>query len=120
MMPKDKNIKTKTTQKNLEFISEKKLDIYLKKLVEKQGGVYLKVEPIHTRGIPDRFLLMPPGNLMLVELKTTGEIPSPIQKAFHRILKKIGFTVWIIDTKKGADDLINFYEVMIKQPNYEG
>ena len=48
-------------------------------------------------GFPDRTLFMPGGRLALVEAKTPGEKPGPLQGWVHDRLRRLGFRVVVID-----------------------
>ena len=90
--------------------SEKKLDDILAREIKKRKGLYLKIEPIHNRGIPDRFCFLPMGIFYLIELKTTKKTTSPIQKAFHKMLNKVGFKVLVIDQSIQIKNLLQEYD----------
>jgi hypothetical protein len=84
--------------------SEKKLESYLYKEVQKLGGIALKYPARHHDGMLDRFILMPFGLFYILEMKSTGKTPSPLQKLKIDELRGIGHKVdWIdnmIDLKK--------------------
>ncbi len=54
------------------------------------------------RGLPDRLILLPNGEMRLVELKAPGETPRESQKMVHRHLEAMGHLVTTIDTTEGA------------------
>ena len=56
----------------------------------------LKAERLHV-GFPDRILLAPSGRFALVELKVPGENLRPAQQIVRGWLKKLGFTVYVVD-----------------------
>lgn len=81
-----------------------------RKLVEKckeNGILCIKLLTYQFTGLPDRMCLLPGGNTVFVELKTTGEKPRKIQVAIHNKLKKLGFRVEVIDSTEKVQDLIN-------------
>ena len=47
--------------------------------------------------MPDRIILMPKGKIAFVEVKTKGEKPRPLQLARHRLLRQLGFQVYVLD-----------------------
>ena len=47
--------------------------------------------------MPDRLVLLPKGKFAFVEVKTKGEKPRPLQLARHRLLRKLGFKVYVLD-----------------------
>lgn len=87
--------------------SEKTLERKLGKEIKKIGGWCIKFVPLHISGLPDRICLLPEGRVVFVELKTTGDNTSKIQKLIHRRLLKIGFPVYVIESSPEIDDLIN-------------
>ena len=69
--------------------------------VSVRGGLAIKLAPT-MRGLPDRLILLPNGEMRLVELKAPGEQPRESQKMVHRHLEAMGHPVTTIDTKEGA------------------
>ena len=78
-------------------MKEKDIEQKLKVQVNAHGGICWKFTSPGTAGVPDRIILMPKGKIAFVEVKTTGEKPRPLQLARHRLLKKLGFKVYILD-----------------------
>lgn len=87
--------------------SEKVLEPYLKQEVEKMGGLCLKLVAMQWFGFPDRTILLKPGRIYFVELKSKGETPSKLQNYVHDILRKLGFNVTWIDN---MDDLKRYID----------
>ena len=73
---------------------ENKLAIEAKKL----GGIALKFVSPSFDGMPDRLVLIPDGHIAFVELKAPGKKPRPLQLARHRLLRSLGFRVYVIDS----------------------
>lgn len=48
-------------------------------------------------GVPDRIILMPYGKIGFAELKAPGKKPRPLQESRHRLFRKQGFPVHVID-----------------------
>lgn len=48
--------------------------------------------------MPDRLILFPGGKIAFAELKAPGKKPRPLQIARHKVLMKLGFRVYIIDS----------------------
>ena len=69
--------------------------------VSARGGLAIKLAPT-MRGLPDRLILLPNGEMRLVELKAPGETPRESQKMVHRHLEAMGHPVTTIDTTEGA------------------
>lgn len=90
--------------------TEKNLERRLAREVEKAGGWSLKLLSTYIKGLPDRLVLMPGGRVAFAEVKTTGKKPTKIQLHIHRRLKRLGFTVVVIDTSAGIDELLKTFE----------
>ena len=91
-------------------ISEKWIENKLRDEVKKLGGLALKFWPVSFTGFPDRMILMPPGKVRFVELKSGGKVLKPKQKLVRKILLKLGFEVYTIDTKQLLDDFLKRIE----------
>lgn len=78
--------------------SEKVLEAKLGTLLKREGGWSIKLSAMHLIGIPDRLCLLPGGKMFFVEMKTTGEKPTKIQRHVHRRLREMGFDVEVLDT----------------------
>lgn len=89
--------------------SEKLLEKKLVKSIKGLGGWCLKIPATHVTGIPDRLCLIPQGQVVFVELKTTKKKPTKIQLLIHKKLRNIGFEVRIIDTTEQIKQLIIDY-----------
>lgn len=86
---------------------ESEVEGYLRKLVERRGGVCIKFLPDYSRGFPDRILLLPGGKLTWVETKRPqGGRLSPAQKVQHVLLRRLGQRVEVVWTKEQADALV--------------
>lgn len=91
-------------------ISEKALERKLRERVKKLGGRAVKLPAIHDAGIPDRMCLFPGGRVAFAELKGTGLRPSPIQRAWLRRLKKLGFIAVVIDSEESLEKFLEPYD----------
>ena len=76
---------------------ENQIEAKLKQMVEKQGGIAPKFVSPGLSGMPDRLVLLPGGHIAFVEVKAPGKAPRPLQEARHRILRKLGFKVYVLD-----------------------
>lgn len=76
---------------------EKEIEQKLVAEVKKRGGICPKFVSPGFDGMPDRIVLLQNRKFGFVEVKAPGEEPRPLQKARHRILKKLGFTVYVLD-----------------------
>ena len=73
---------------------EKKLVIAAKDM----GGIAPKFMCPGFDGMPDRIVLLPGGRMGFVEVKAPGKVPRPLQEARHRMLRMLGFKVYVLDT----------------------
>ena len=78
-------------------VSEKQIEQKLVKAVKAMGGICPKLVCPGFDGMPDRIVLLPGGRIAFVELKAPGKKPRPLQMARHRLLRKLGFKVYVID-----------------------
>ena len=76
---------------------ENQIEAKLKQMVEKQGGIALKFASPGLSGMPDRLVLLPGGHMAFVEVKAPDKVPRPLQEARHRMLRKLGFKVYVLD-----------------------
>ena len=77
---------------------EKQIEHKLATEAKKLGGIALKFVSPSFDGMPDRLVLIPDGHLAFVELKVPGKKPRPLQLARHRLLRSLGFRVYVIDS----------------------
>lgn len=83
--------KEKTTMR------EKEIEQKFTLMVKQAGGLALKFVSPGISGMPDRIVLLPGGHLAFVEVKAPGKVPRPLQEARHRMLRKLGFKVYVLD-----------------------
>ena len=81
---------------------ENEIETKLVKAVKARGGVCWKFVSPGTAGVPDRIVLMPSGRSAFVEVKAPGEKPRPLQSARIKLLRRLGFKVYILD---GAEQI---------------
>lgn len=85
---------------------ERDIEKYLREQVKTAGGRAYKFVSPGSAGVPDRLVLFPEGRAFFVELKAPGKKPTALQMVQGDKIKKLGFTVEVIDSKKGVDDFI--------------
>jgi hypothetical protein len=56
--------------------------------------------------MPDRLVLLPGGRVAFVEVKAPGEQPRPLQLARHRLLRRLGFKVYVLDGEEQIQQII--------------
>ncbi|BAL01371.1 hypothetical protein OBV_41720 [Oscillibacter valericigenes Sjm18-20] len=91
-------------------MKEKQIERKLVGTVKAAGGIAPKFVSPGYDGMPDRLLLFPGGRMTFVEVKAPGEKPRPLQMARHRMLRKLGFKVYILDAATDIDKIVK--EVM--------
>ncbi len=91
---------------------EKEVEQKLVKAVKHNGGVCWKFTSPGTAGVPDRIILMPFGKLAFVEVKAPGEKPRPLQVSRMKLLKRLGFKVFVLDNPEDIEKILK--EVMEK------
>ena len=84
------------------FIEEK-----LTKAVKQNGGVCWKFTSPGTAGVPDRIILMPEGRIAFVEVKAPGEKSRPLQLSRHRLLRRLGFKIYVLDALEDIEKIIS-------------
>lgn len=77
---------------------ENQIELKLVQAVRKIGGMCLKFVSPNFDGMPDRVILLPGGKIAFAELKAPGKKPRPLQIARHKVLMKLGFRVYVIDS----------------------
>lgn len=76
---------------------EKTIEKKLSGAVKARGGLAPKFTSPGYDGMPDRLVLLPGGHVAFVEVKAPGKKPRPLQEARHRILRRLGFRVYVLD-----------------------
>ena len=76
---------------------EKQIENKLTRMVKQNGGIAVKFVSPSFAGMPDRLVLLPDGIIAFVELKAPGKKPRPLQIARHKLLRLLGFQVYVID-----------------------
>lgn len=89
---------------------EKKIEQKLVTAVKKHGGICPKFVSPGFDGMPDRLLLLPHGRFAFVEVKAPNQKPKPLQLSRHRLLRRLGFRVYVLDVLEDIDKIIK--EVM--------
>ena len=86
---------------------EKEIEKLLVKEIEKLGGICWKFTSPGTVGVPDRISLLKEGRIIFVECKAPGQSLRPIQIKRKRQLEKLGFKVYVLDSKERVKEVIN-------------
>ena len=86
---------------------EKVIEQKLVKAVKAAGGIAPKLVSPGFDGMPDRMVLMPGGRTGFVEVKAPGEKPRPLQTSRHRLLRRLGFRVYVLDNTEQIGGIID-------------
>lgn len=84
---------------------ERDIERRFRDLIRKAGGMALKLVCPGFDGMPDRIVLMPGGRIFFAEIKRPGAVPRPLQEARHRMLRDLGFQVFVIDSLELAEEV---------------
>lgn len=76
---------------------ESKIEKKLVTATKAVGGIAPKFTSPGFDGMPDRLILLPNGRMGFVETKAPGKNPRALQLARHRLLRRLGFRVYVID-----------------------
>ena len=86
---------------------EKEIEKKLALEAKKRGGLAVKFVSPGFDGMPDRILLMPGGKMAFVEVKAPGKRSRPLQMARHKLLRGLGFSVFILDDESQIGGIID-------------
>lgn len=86
---------------------EKVIEQKLVKAVKQMGGICPKFVSPGFDGMPDRLVLLPFGKIAFVEVKAPNKKPRPLQKARHKMLKRLGFKVYVLDDTEQIGGIID-------------
>lgn len=76
---------------------EKHIETACRTIAKARGWLYWKLTVMGWPGVPDRLILSTGGRVRFVEFKKPGKKPTPLQEAWHRRLRALGFEVHVID-----------------------
>lgn len=86
---------------------EKTLEQKFRAAVKTAGGLAVKFTSPGFDGVPDRLALLPDGKMAFVEVKAPGEKPRPLQLSRHRLLRRLGFKVYVLDDESQIGGMID-------------
>ena len=89
-----------------EKLYERTIEQKLAARVRAMGGIAPKFTSPGFDGMPDRLVLLPGGRMGFVELKAPGRKPRPLQLVRHRLLRRLGFKVYVIDEINQIDSVL--------------
>lgn len=79
--------------------------------MKKRGGVCPKWLSPSFAGVPDRLVFLPNGKFGLVEVKAPGERSRKLQVSRHRLFKRLGFKVYILDRMEMIGEVLDEIEI---------
>ena len=85
---------------------EKDIEKELAARTKTMGGIAPKFTSPGFDGMPDRLVLLPHGRMGFVELKALGKKPRALQMARHKLLRRLGFKVYVIDEINQIDSVL--------------
>ena len=88
-------------------MKEKIIEQKFRTAVKAVGGMAVKFVSPGLDGMPDRLALLPGGKMAFVEVKAPGKNPRPLQQARHRMLRRLGFQVYVLDDEKQIGGIID-------------
>lgn len=89
---------------------ERDVEGYLRKQIEKRGGLAYKFTSPNHKSVPDRMCVFPNGMIIFVECKRPGNDVTELQAYEIKRLRNLGQDVRIIDTKQKVDTFISALE----------
>lgn len=87
-------------------MKEKAIEQKLVSEIKVLKGLCLKLTCPGFDGMPDRLILLPKGKIGFVEVKRKEMKPRPLQLSRHRLLKELGFKVFVLDDEKDIQGII--------------
>lgn len=85
---------------------ESTIENYGTKRVEEEGGTHEKFKTPSRKFVPDRLVSLRRGRAFFVEYKATDEAPNAGQLRDHARRRARGFTVYVIDSYSGVENMI--------------
>lgn len=95
--------------------SEKAFEREASRYVESVGGMAVKLLSQFINGLPDRMFLIPNGQIIFVEFKSTGCKPRKIQEVVMRRISNLGFTVLVVGTVNEYEELIRLIDSIVNR-----
>ena len=88
-------------------MDERQIERKLVDAVKAIGGICPKWVSPGFNGVPDRIVLLPTGRIGFVEVKSPGKKPRPLQAARRRLLERLGFLIFTLDSVEDIDFVLN-------------
>lgn len=93
--------------------SEKVFERTLSKYVNDKGGIAVKMLSQFINGLPDRLYLIPGGHALFIEFKSTGKKPTKIQEHIIDRIRKVGFTVMVVDSPETYKNAVLYIDKLL-------
>lgn len=88
-------------------MKEKTIEHKLTITAKNMGGIAPKFVSPGFDGMPDRIVLFPGGRIAFVEVKAMDCKPRPLQLARHRLLRGLGFKVYVLDDEQQIGGILD-------------
>ena len=111
--PKKEDMKTEERIYRHSETSEKALERRLVEQAKARGCMAVKMCDVNCCGMPDRLILMPDGGAVFAEVKSYGKKPTALQESRIAKLRKMGFTVVVIDSTETLDEFLKLLDVFV-------
>ena len=93
---------------------ERDIERALVGMVKRHGGMCLKWVCPGWSGVPDRIILLPGGRVLFAETKRPkGGKVEPLQVWWHKTLRGLGFSIWVVWNRSDIDKLGQYLEGML-------
>lgn len=97
--------------------SEKVFERTFSKYVNDKGGIAVKLLSQFVNGLPDRMYLLPGGRALFIEFKSTGKKPTRIQEHIIGRIRKLGFTVLVVDSPETWKEAVSEVDKLLDVNN---
>ena len=86
---------------------EKEIEKKLLLAVKQIGGICPKLVSPGLAGLPDRWGRLTKGGLGFVKVRSLGKKPRPLQFSRHRLLRRLGFPVYVLDNAEQIGGILD-------------
>lgn len=94
---------------------EKTVESKFSSAVKAKGGLAVKFTSPGFNGMPDRLVMFPGGRIAFVVVKAPGETSRPLQRSRHKLLRRMGFKVYVLDS---TADIQRIIEEVLKDESH--
>jgi hypothetical protein len=98
---------------------ERDIERYGNEKLRQIGVISYKFTSPNRRSVPDRLCLAPMGLMFFIEYKAPGKTPTDSQFREHQKIENLGHKVYVINGKKGVDDLVLALTKTLKHKSLE-